>query len=306
MSEAAVAEQTAPTTPPPGGVPVSEAPVNGAGAPKVADDITASDNDGAAAASTWPDDWRGRFAGKDADALKRLNRFHTPEGIYKSWRSLEQRLSAGELRSKLPEDATEEQIAEWRKENGIPEKSDGYALPEVSGYEWGENDKPVVQEFLAAAHAANFDQPKIEAALGWYAQQQLSIAEKRYEADTLARQSLEDDLRTEWGPEFRGNVGLTKRYMDSIPEEGGTQLAAARMEDGSRLIDQPWFVKWVAGLARDTYGDDGMLAAGDGAAQGSNRMREIEHIMNTDMNRYFKEGFDKEYLALQRKQRPTR
>src|SRR3990167_10392063 len=89
--------------PPDGGVsaPAPDAKPNGDAAAKPVGDITQSDDDGAAPPATWPDDWRGRFAGKDADALKRLNRFQSPEGVYKSWRSLEQRLSAGEIKSAL-------------------------------------------------------------------------------------------------------------------------------------------------------------------------------------------------------------
>jgi hypothetical protein len=318
MTDAAVsADTTTDTTPPPGGVPASsadntpppaDAKSNGNGAAPVGD-ITDSDVEGKEGAATWPDDWRQRLAGTDPEALKRLNRFKGPDGVFKSWRSLEQRLSAGELKSSLPKEASEEQVAEWRKENGLPEKPEGYALTRVIGHEWTDADKPMLEGFLSEAHAANFSQAQVDNALTWYAKQQDQVSTQRFEADVQAKQSLEDTLRTEWGPEFRGNIGLLKRYMDSdVPEGGGAALLSARLEDGSRLIDQPWFAKWVVGLARDTHGDASFIGGDSGVAAGVTRKKDIENIMHTDPNRYWKDkGMQSEYLALtQREERSRR
>ena len=311
MSDANVVTDTTTKTPPDGGVSTSgeaEVKTNGDASAKPIGDITQSDDDGAAPPATWPDDWRGRLAGKDADALKRLNRFQSPEGVYKSWRSLEQRLSAGEIKSALPKDASDEQVAEWRKENGLPEKPDGYQLTRVIGHEWSDADKPMLEGFLAEAHAGNFNQAQVDQALTWYAKQQDQMETQRYESDVQAKQSLEDTLRTEWGPEFRGNIGLLKRYIESdVPEGGGTALLSARLEDGSRLIDQPWFSKWVVGLARDIHGDSSFIGGDGGVASGANRKKEIENVMHTDPNKYYKDkGMQAEYLALTERELKSR
>src|SRR3546814_3644725 len=55
----------------------------------------------------------------------------------------------------LPIYATPEQIAEWRKEQGIPEKPEDYDLKFDNGLVIGEADKPLVAEFLKASHATN-------------------------------------------------------------------------------------------------------------------------------------------------------
>ena len=46
--------------------------------------------------------------------------------------------------------ATDAEKAEWRKANGIPEKPEDYAVPEVKGYEWTEADKPLMGAFMAS------------------------------------------------------------------------------------------------------------------------------------------------------------
>lgn len=297
-------EETTPATPPDGGVSVGDKPeakTNGSDV-KVADDITASEVEPKEAPAVWPEDWRNRLAGKDDSALKRLNRFQSPEGIYKSWRSLEQRLSSGELKSALPKDASEEQVAEWRKEVGLPEEPNGYELPEVSGHEWTDADKPTLEKFLGVAHTANLNQEQVNAALSWYVQEQQSILDSRYEGDVEARQTLEDELRSEWGHEFRSNVGLMKRYMEAeLPEGAAEVLTSVRMDDGTRLIDNPWFAKWMAQIARDTYGDVSFIG-GEGVAAISNRMKEVQEILRSDPDRYWREGLDKEYLSLKEKE----
>ena len=74
------------------------------------------------------DDWRTRLAGGDEKELKRLSRFASEADVYKAYRELEKKKSSGELKQALSKDATPEQIAEWRKENGIPETPDKYDL----------------------------------------------------------------------------------------------------------------------------------------------------------------------------------
>src|SRR3954471_3943718 len=71
-------------------------------------------------------DWRAAMAGDDKDAMKRLARFTDPGQVFKSLRSLEAKMSAGELKKPLAENATPEEKATWRKENGLPEKAETY------------------------------------------------------------------------------------------------------------------------------------------------------------------------------------
>jgi hypothetical protein len=78
-------------------------------------------------------DWRARWPATTRRLPKRLARFPGPADLSKSFRSLEQKLSSGEFKKPLAENATPEEKATWRKENGLPEKAEEYvaklALP---------------------------------------------------------------------------------------------------------------------------------------------------------------------------------
>src|SRR3546814_10458699 len=82
----------------------------------------------------------------------------------------------------LPIYATPEQIAEWRKEQGIPEKPEDYDLKFDNGLVIGEADKPLVAAFLKASHATNVTPAQAKAQIASYyaiqEQQQAARAEK--------------------------------------------------------------------------------------------------------------------------------
>jgi hypothetical protein len=291
MTDAVVQDQTPAEAPAPAPGETTEAPkTNGVGS------IMESEAEGAPAASTWPEDWRERWAGKDEKFLGTLKRYASPENVAKAYGALRQQLHNGELIKRLPEGASEEQVKAWRDEMGLPPDPTGYKLPTVSGHEWTDADKPMVEAFLAEAHGANFNQAQVDKALGWYAAQQQAVLENQFQTDTQARQQLEDDLRMEWGPEFRSNIGLMRRYLEADIPDGGAAIVSARLEDGSRLIDQPWFAKWITELARDRHGDAAFVS-GDGSAAVEGEIEKLEALMHNNPDEYYRTGSDKKLLA---------
>lgn len=110
--------------------------------------------------SSWPDNWRDMMAGGDEKFRKQLERYQSPADVGKKGRELEAKLSSGEYRRDLPRDATPEQLAEWKRERGLPEGVEGYLdnlmLPD--GVVLGENDKPVASGFAEAAFRNNVTQ----------------------------------------------------------------------------------------------------------------------------------------------------
>src|SRR5206468_684958 len=105
---------------------------------------------------TWPDDWRAKLAGDDKAFLKRLERFTDPAAVAKSYRELETKVSAPKVNAP-PADASPEQVAAWRKDQGLPETPDAYisGLEMPDGVVFGDADQPVLQKFAATAHEMN-------------------------------------------------------------------------------------------------------------------------------------------------------
>lgn len=285
------------------------APIDPKADPKVAPKTEATDDLGLDDAdsedgqpATWPEDWRDRLSGGDNKMLGVLKRYANPENFAKAFRSMQQKLSSGEYkRAALPENATDAEKAEWRKENGIPEKPEEYALPEVKGHEWTDADKPLVNEFLADLHAAGTPQPIAQAALGWYAKFQQRQVEARANLDRTMAEQREDALRKDWGPQdYRAHVNLARQmFADEtfMPADLRHALADARLSDGSRLIHNPELMRFLAQQGLERKGTAGLISGEQGARMGS-RIDEIRKIMREDNDRYVRENLGAELQEL--------
>lgn len=230
-------------------------------------------------------DWRSRLAGDDKDALKRLARFPDEASLYKSYRALEQRLSSGELKKPLADNASPEDIAAWRRDNGLPESQDGYldALALPNGVVIGEADKPVVREFAAAALDGHVAPEQFNRMVAKYYEIQDAQRIAREDADATFKQSAESELRTEWqGAAFRQNLNGIQNLMAGWPDGLAVRVLAGRSPDGRKLGDDPAFVRQLASLARELNPPVSLVPGGasDPSKGLNDRLSEIKSWMS--------------------------
>lgn len=245
----------------------------------------------------WPDDWRDRLADGDEDVAKIISRYGSPKAVAKALKETKALVSSGKLRRDMPDSSDEKAMSEWRKENGIPDDPSGYKLPESVTKRVSDDDKPLLAQFTEYAHAKNAPQQVVDIAAEWYFDTLETLEAQRSQADSEALSACEDALRKDWAPaEYKANLTLAKRYMESVPEVGAA-WTEARLPDGRRLGDIPQFVAWASDQGRDRFGDS-VFANGDTAARHASEKAEIEKIMATDIDRYYAEGHDKKYAAI--------
>lgn len=203
------------------------------------------------APANWPENWRDLSAGGDEKLRKRLDRFASPGDIVKSWLAAEQKITSGEYKkpAALPENASPEQIAEYRKELGVPDKPDGYDTTLPDGLVIGDADKPLVAEFLKEMHGVNAPPAMVKSALSaYYKIQENQIAAQEAHDDEVWKRT-EDALRAEFGSEYRRNQNIINNYMSSLPEALRDNLIGARLGDGSKLLGNEQGVRFLLGLA---------------------------------------------------------
>lgn len=225
----------------------------------------------------WPSDWRANLSAGDDKLAQRLERFASPADLLKSYRALEQRQSSGELKRALPDNATPEELTAWRKDNGIPEKPDGYELKLSDGRVVGEADKPQVSKFLEQMHAKNASPQLVNAALDAYYQAQEEAIAQREQLDDQFRQKSEDALRSEWGQDYRRNLNLIKGLFATAPEGLSDKLFGARFADGTPLGSDPDALRYFATLAREVN-PVGAVVPGAGANAGATIKEELASI----------------------------
>lgn len=244
----------------------------------------------------WPEKWREDIAGslgltdqKEIDKeLSRLARMKSPADAYKMARELERKMSSGQIKKALPENATPEQKAEWRKENGIPDKADGYVIPDIKGHEWTDDDRAVATDLFASLHEADVPQAAADAVLKWYPKFAQQQREQFALTNQKAREETEDHLRKEFGDEYRPNIKLLERLFKdtaTLPEPMSRALLTATLPDGRILLNDPTIASFLVGLARQNYGD-GAILTGEQEATLSSREEELVKVMQTDINRF--------------------
>jgi hypothetical protein len=249
-----------------------------------------------AAPADWPEDWRTKLADGDEKAMKQLERYQSPKDVAKALREAQTKISKGTQAFALPADATEEQVTAWRKENGIPEKPEGYLEKLPSGLVVGEDDKPLVDTFLTDMHKANVKPEVVGAALDWYYRTQEESAAEQSREDVEFKKASEDALRSDWGPEYRANINAISAFLDAAPSEGDVSLKAllmgARLADGTPLGSNPMALRWLAGMANEAN-PAGFVSPATGATQiksVTDEIGEIETFMRENRAAYNKDG----------------
>ncbi|SDH08369.1 hypothetical protein SAMN04487974_12032 [Pelagibacterium luteolum] len=249
---------------------------------------------------TWGDDWRDKMADGDADLAKLLSRYGSPRDAVKALRDTQTKLRTGKGKTDAPDGSDPEALKAWRKDNGIPDDATGYGIPDTVKDLVTDDDKPLLSSFTEFAHERNLPQGALDTALEWYFQSQDQILTEQAATDKLASETAIDELRQDYGREYRANSQLAKDFIASIPGVGDS-WGEARMPDGRRLGDNPDFIRWAVEQGRLTFGDSAFANA-DAEAKHNSRKAEIEQIRNTDFERYESEGLDKEMRTILEKE----
>ena len=301
----------APATPPAGQQP----PPPDAGTPPPADppkktsiyDDAGVPEPGQQGSPSWPEDWREQFVSGIEDkaerdkALNQMKRYDSPAAVAKANLSMRQRVASGEYARMLPADATEDQVREWRVEQGLPESPDGYELPvtlDGDPKDMDDNQKAVYHGWQKTFHDLNI-KPEIAGKLTEYAN---TIVEAQVEAmaehDARKAETSEDTLRTDWGPDFRNNIALAKGVITkALGEDGAKQFLDARLPDGTLMKHSVEISKFLVDAARGS----GLTSSYEGGQPVAEqdlmaKKTEIEGLLKTDMAAYKKR--EPEYRAI--------
>lgn len=246
--------------------------------------------DPAPAAKAWGETWRQELAGGDDKALKQLERFTNPKALWDSYQSAYQKIRSGEVKAPLPDKPTPEQLAAYRQERGIPEKPEGYLEKLPNGLVIGDDDKPIFESLVKKLHEGNADPKTVHGIVEWYQGfRENAVAEQR-EADMKFGQETEDDLRAEWGAEYRINKSIRDTFVGSLPEGIKEVFLNSRMPDGRLLGDHADLSKWLVQMARDA-GMASTIVSGTGGNQIQSINDEIakfDKLMGNPNSEYWK------------------
>ncbi len=235
-------------------------------------------------------DWRVKLANGDEKELKRLARFASEADVYKAYRELEKKKDSGEFKRPYPKDGTPEDVSQWRKENGIPDAPEKYELSFENGLVIGEDDKPYIDKFLTEMHGKNASPEQVKAAIATYyniiGEQQAQMAEN----DSTFKNTSLDELREEWGGDFKKNLAAVNNLLGSLPEDTRLAFETARSADGKLIGNDPAIIKWLASTAYELNPAAAVMpssVSNTGAAI-SDEIASIEKLVGDKTSAYWK------------------
>jgi len=241
-------------------------------------------------AQAWGDNWRQTYAGEDAKLLARLERYQSPKAALDALIAAQNRISSGELRKPLGENASSEEVASYRQQNGIPEKPEGYFEKLPEGLVIGAEDKPLFENFAKGLHALNADPKIAHYAVKWYNDFLDEQGAKTVEADTSQKTEVEDALRAEWGNDYRANINHIHGFLSSAPEGVAALVMNARGPDGRAILNDAHVVRWLASVSRE-LNPVGTIVPGSGGTSTATIDTEItgiEKLMGDRSSAYWK------------------
>ncbi|MGH2621639.1 MAG: hypothetical protein ACRDHG_13890, partial [Anaerolineales bacterium] len=260
---------------------------------------------GAGAEPSWPETWREDYVAQIEDEgdrekrLRQLQRYDAPSSVLDAFFSHRQRLSSGEFVSRRPlsENATEDEARAWREERGLPLAPEDYSIPLADGVTFDalpEEAQQRISTIQQTFHEAHLTKEQAAKVMDTYSGLLAGDHEQTVDADAGAQDMLEDQLRSDWGGDYRNNIDLNLRFLDKEFPEIGPALMLARLPEadelgdlsGRRLVDLPIWNKFLNQMAR--AGGSEFLDAGDGGGAGATidaQIAEIRGIMANDWAR---------------------
>lgn len=234
------------------------------------------------------DDWRARMAGEDKKLLGFLGRYPSEKAFVEAAKKDRDTLFANKT-VKLPDNPTAEEVASYRKANGIPDEATGYfdALDDITV---GDDDKPIVEQFLSAMHETNAPPALVKAAVSTYYQIVEEQQAAEADADRIMQSESIEALREEWGPDYKRNLNAMHNYLETLPETVRSAFTHGRGADGRPLGFNADVVKWLAGKALE---ENPLATVVPGAGQTSvqavdARILEIEGKMGNRNSEYWR------------------
>lgn len=241
------------------------------------------------------------MAGEDAKAIEALSRFKEPGDFLKSYNEQRAALSKRAEPVRLGDNATPEQVAEYRKGLGLPEIAkdakpeayqDAYKIKAPEGYQMSEVEKGVLSDYAKLAYEQGHSPREVKAATDFFFQQQAASTQALNKIAVDFQKAEQNAWRDRVGSkEYEAQVGAATAWLQDQFKDNPDDMAAllnARMPNGGRLGDSRWFGELLAKQAMgDGYTD--RIEANAYEANGkslADRQRELEGLRRTNRESY--------------------
>lgn len=243
-----------------------------------------------------PETWRSDMisaAGYEGDDAKTLGnmfeRVPDLKGLVTNYKSMQDKIRAGELSSGLPENPSEEQLRDWRQANGVPESFDAYKLDGVG--ELSDDETEIFNAVFKVSHDGNVSNAVLTSQVKAFKDAQEAIIERRQQQDGVDAQQAAQVLKDAWKGDYTANMNHAKAVLNRLPEAVREQFSNSRMSDGRAMMNVPEVLEFFAGMERQLNPTSTVVPSGTSnpVKYIDDRIAEIQQRMYND-----RAGYDKD------------
>lgn len=249
-------------------------------------------------------DWasvRDFFAGDDEKFAKQLGRYKTVGDAAEGWRNAIKGAQQKQQPLTLAENATDEQIAEFRTALGLPEEAKDYPVSYSEGFEANDIDKGILTSMQETLHKNSGDPRTAQMMVQWYEDNQAQIQQDRNAEMVKVRDETQQTLRNEYGADYDGNIAAVSELMKSqLGEDGLSEILEMRFEDGTFLQDHMPFVKMMVNLSTEYYGSTSVVSGDVETTMKSidEQIEELRKLQFDDSEKYYSDETQQKMAAL--------
>jgi hypothetical protein len=205
-----------------------------------------------------PDTWRNELVNslgiedvdESAKRLAQLDRVPDFKTLTKNYFSSQDKIREGVKPVGLVDNATDEQVAEYREANGIPLTVEDYATSIDEGLVLGDVDTRIMDEVFAVAHTENVSSDVMGKLTNAMLNARVAEEDLMLQQDGIDTQTTRTQLKDAWGSDHQTNLNMVKGLTNQLPESMREDFMNARMADGTALFNSPEFLIFMADIAR--------------------------------------------------------
>ncbi|WP_372809330.1 hypothetical protein [Litorivivens sp.] len=200
-----------------------------------------------------PENWRGDIAqsmGLDESQSNVLNRYSTFPDLVNSFFEQRNLIAQGQHNAALPENPTDEQLAEYRQSNGIPETPEGYELSLDDGLVLDGEDEAILGAVSQIAHAENVPAATYNKLVNSMLAAREIEAQAELEQHGLDQQRAINTMKSEWKADYQTNLNAIQGFLATMPKELREGFEHAQLPNGRKLFNEPAALAFFANTAR--------------------------------------------------------
>lgn len=182
-----------------------------------------------------------------------LGRYATFPKFVESFFHQHKKISAGEAATpaSLPENATTEQVAEYRTKLGVPQTPEEYKVTLDEGLVLSDEDTRIVGEVFKVAHDG-LVKPDVMSKMV-----NAMLAARETETEVVMAQHGIDQqtttrvLKDTWKSDYASNQNITMSAVNRLPDTVRDDVMSAVLPDGKMLFNSPEVMVWLCDIARE-------------------------------------------------------